>query len=147
MIKLSTKGQYGTRFMVNLALHYNKGYVLLKNIARSEDISAGYLEQIIPPLKTAGLILSKRGIQGGYSLAKSPSQITIKDVIKVLEGPLSLVECVDTPSVCEKVNFCVTRDVWKKLGENISQTLESVTLEDMVKISKNKNMSSLIYNI
>lgn len=147
MIRLSTKGQYGTRFMVNLALHYNKGYVLLKNIAQSEDISAGYLEQIIPPLKTAGLILSHRGIHGGYSLAKSPSQITIKDIIQVLEGPLSLVECVDSPSVCEKVNFCVTRDVWKKLGENISQTLESVTLEDMVKISKDKNKSSLIYNI
>jgi len=133
--------------MLELALYYGKGPVLLKDIAKREEISEGYLEHLLPPLKAAGLVNSSRGAHGGYTLAKTPSKITLREVVQALEGPLSLVECVDTPNVCQRVRFCVTRDIWKKLGEKISQTLESVTLKDMVEMQKNKGETSLIYNI
>lgn len=146
-MRISTKGRYGARLMLNLALHYNKGNVLLKNTAKREDLSEGYLEYILPPLKAAGLIISGRGAHGGYSLAKAPSEITLKDIVQALEGPISPAECINVPSVCQRVRFCVTRDIWKELGEKISQTLESVTLKDMVEIQKNKGEASLTYSI
>jgi len=147
MMRLSTKGRYGARLMLELALYYGKGPVLLKDIAKREEISEGYLEHLLPSLKATGLVNSSRGAHGGYTLAKTPSKITLREVVQALEGPLSLVECVDTPNVCQRVRFCVTRDIWKKLGEKISQTLESVTLKDMVEMQKNKGETSLIYNI
>jgi len=133
--------------MLELALYYGKGPVLLKDIAKREEISEGYLEHLLPSLKASGLVNSSRGAHGGYTLAKTPSEITLREVVQALEGPLSPAECVDTPNVCQRVRFCVTRDIWKKLGEKISQTLESVTLKDMVEMQKNKGETSLIYNI
>jgi len=147
MMTLSTKGRYGARLMLDLAIHYDDGFVLLKDIAKRQDISEGYLEHILPHLKAAGLINSLRGARGGYKLAKTPSEISLKEVVQSLEGSLSPVECVNAPSICSRVSFCVTRDIWKKLGENISLTLESVTLKDMVKMQKNKGEVSLIYDI
>ena len=147
MMRISTKGRYGARLMLELALYYGKGTVLLKDIAKREEISEGYLEHLLPPLKTAGLVNSSRGAHGGYTLAKTPSEITLREVVQALEGPLSPAECVGTPNVCQRVRSCVTRDIWKKLGEKISQTLESVTLKDMVEMQKNKGETSLIYNI
>jgi len=133
--------------MLELALNYGKGPVLLKDIAKRQEISEGYLEHLLPPLKAAGCINSSRGAHGGYQLAKAPSQITIKEIVQALEGPLFPVECVSSPSVCQRVRFCVTRDIWKELGEKISQTLESVTLQDMVERQNNKAEGSLVYNI
>ncbi len=147
MMRLSTKGRYGARLMLELALYYGKGPVLLKDIAKREEISEGYLEHLLPPLKAAGLVNSSRGAHGGYTLAKTPSEITLREVVQALEGPLSPAECVHTPNVCQRVRSCVTRDIWKKLGEKISQTLESVTLKDMVEMQKNRGETSLIYNI
>lgn len=147
MMRISTKGRYGARLMLELALYYGKGTVLLKDIAKREEISEGYLEHLLPPLKAAGLVNSSRGAHGGYTLAKTPSEITLREVVQALEGPLSPAECVGTPNVCQRVRSCVTRDIWKKLGEKISQTLESVTLKDMVEMQKNKGETSLIYNI
>jgi len=147
MMRLSTKGRYGARLMLDLAIHYNDGFVLLKDIAKRQDISEGYLEHLLPHLKSAGLVNSLRGARGGYKLAKAPSEISLKEVVQALEGPLAPVECVIAPSVCKKVNFCVTRDIWKELGEKISKTLESITLKDMVEMQKNKEDASLIYSI
>ncbi len=147
MMRISTKGRYGARLMLELALYYGKGPVLLKDIAKREEMSEGYLEHLLPPLKAAGLVNSSRGAHGGYTLAKTPSEITLREVVQALEGPLSPAECVHTPNVCQRVRSCVTRDIWKKLGEKISQTLESVTLKDMVEMQKNKGETSLIYNI
>jgi len=132
MMRLSTKGRYGARLMLDLALHYGKGPVLLKNIAKSEEISRSYLDQIVPLLRAAKLINSGRGAHGGYTLARAPSEITLKEVIESLEGSLSPVECIDTPSVCQRNQLCVTRDIWKKLGEKMSGVLETLTLQDMV---------------
>ena len=147
MMRISTKGRYGARLMLELALHYEKGTVLLKDIAKNQEISEGYLEHLLPVLKAAGLITSSRGAHGGYALARDPSEITLKDVVQSLEGSLFPVECVDTPAVCQRIKSCITRDVWRELGEKISQTLDSVTLKDMVERQKDKKKVSLIYNI
>ena len=92
MIRISTKGRYGTRLMLELALNYGNGTMLLKEVAQSQDISVGYLEQIIPNLKAAGLINSSRGAHGGYELARPPEEINLKEIVEALEGPLSLIE-------------------------------------------------------
>ena len=122
--------------MLELALHYNKGTVFLKDIAREEEISEKYLSHLVIPLKANGLISSSRGAHGGYRLAKSPSHITVKDIVQTLEGDLSPVECVKNPSICRRTSGCVTRDVWEKLDERISDTLSSITLKDLVKSQK-----------
>ena len=136
MMRLSTRGRYAARLMLELALCYGRGPTLLKDIAKRQEISEGYLEHLLPPLKIAGLINSSRGAHGGYTLAREPSKINLKEVVQALEGSLSPVGCVDSLSVCQRTGFCVTRDIWKELGEKISQTLESVTLEDMVERQK-----------
>ncbi len=147
MMRISTKGRYGARLMLELALQYGKGYVLLKDIAEREEISEGYLEHLLPLLKAAGLINSSRGAHGGYTLAKAPFKITLKEIVQAVEGSLSPAECVDTPNVCQRARSCVTRDIWKKLGEKISETLVSVTLKDMVEMQKRKGKTSPMYNI
>ena len=147
MMRLSSKGRYGARLMLELALCYGMGPVLLKDIAKRQGISEGYLEHLLPPLKAAGLVRSSRGAHGGYRLAKAPSEITLKEIVYTLEGSLSPAECVDAPSVCQRARYCVTRDIWKELREKISQTLESVTLEDMVERQRDKAEPSPIYNI
>lgn len=133
MIRISTKGKYGTRLMVQLAMNYGKGPMLLKDIANKENLSVRYLEHLIPPLKSAHLVHSIRGAHGGYKLTKPPSDITLKDIIRILEGPLSPSECVESPDVCDRSSFCVTRDIWAELERTISKTLAGHTLADLVK--------------
>ena len=147
MMKLSTKGRYGTRLMLDLALHYGEGLVFLKDIAKREEISVGYLEHLIPPLKSAGLIKSSRGAHGGYSLAKEPSEINLREIVQVLEGSLSPVDCIDSIEVCQRSRQCVTRDIWVELGEKILETLENVTLNDLVEKKRNKLQDSSLYYI
>jgi Rrf2 family protein len=137
-MKLSTKGRYGVRLMLDLALHYGEGPILLKDIAERQEISEKYLWQLIPPLKQAGLILSTRGAHGGYTLTKPPVQITLKEIVITVEGPMCLVECVDNSSSCPRADTCVARDVWGEISAKILQSLESVTLESMVENQKRK---------
>lgn len=132
-MRLSTRSRYGTRLMFELALNYNKGNVFLKDVAKEEEISEKYLSHLVIPLKANGLISSSRGAHGGYRLAKSPAHITIKDIVQTLEGNLSPVECIKNPSVCRRVSGCVTRNIWEILDEKISDTLSSITLEDLIK--------------
>jgi Rrf2 family protein len=136
MLRLSTKGRYGTRLMVDLARHGKKSSVFLKDIARRQDISVGYLEHLIPPLKKAKLIRAIRGAHGGYMLTKAPSKITLRHIIEALEGSLSPVKCVDSPSLCKRKRICPTHSVWKLLGEKISHTLEGITLNTLLKQQK-----------
>jgi len=124
--------------MLDLALHYGEGPVFLKDIAGRQEISEKYLWHLIVPLKTARLINSTRGSHGGYVLAKQPSEITLKDIVHVLEGPLCLVECVDNPSICNRAQTCAARDVWCEVSGKILQTLNSITLEEMVERQKSK---------
>ncbi len=134
-MRLSTKGRYGVKAMFDLALHHGEGPVSLKNVAERQGISEHYLEQLISGLRKAGLVKSVRGAQGGYTLAKEPTKITVGDIIRVLEGPIAPVECVseEDPELCQKADCCVTRGIWEKVRDSIAGVLDSITLEDMVK--------------
>ncbi|TZE83496.1 RrF2 family transcriptional regulator [Calorimonas adulescens] len=133
-MRLSTKGQYGLRAMFELAINYGEGPLSLKTIADRQYISEHYLEQLIATLRKAGLVSSTRGAQGGYVLSRSPEEITVGQVIRVLEGPLAPVECVidDEENVCDRSGYCPTRIVWKKVRDSINQVVDSITLQDMV---------------
>ena len=147
-MKLSTKIRYGSRAMLELASHYGEGAIELREIARKESISAKYLEQVIIPLRTSGLVKSVRGSKGGYSLAKPPSEISLKDVIEVLEGPIKLVDCLADPKICQKIQSCVTRGIWDEATDAINQVFGSVTLEEMVNRRKKKERAvSPMYQI
>lgn len=146
-MKISTRARYGTRMMLELGLRYGEGPIFLKEIAKEEEISEKYLSQIIIPLKAVGLVNSFRGAHGGYVLSRHPAKITIREIVGVLEGDFNLVGCVKDPQMCTRVSVCVTRNLWSKLGEHITQMLESVSLEDLVKECRSKKESSVTYNI
>ena len=118
-MKLSTRGRYGTRLMLDLATHFGEGPILLKDISARQKISEKYLWQLISPLKNAGLINSTRGANGGYELSRQPKTITLCDIMAVLEGPMYLVECVDNSKNCELSFDCVTRDIWKEISDKV----------------------------
>ena len=138
-MRLSTRSRYGTRLMLELALNFSKGTIFLKDIAEKEEISEKYLSHLVIPLKASGLISSSRGAHGGYMLAKSPSQITLKEIVQTLEGNISCVECVKNPHVCSRFSKCATRSIWEKLDEKISNELSSITLEDLANSQKEIN--------
>lgn len=147
MIRISTKGRYGTRFMLELALNYGKEPVLLKDIAQHQEISDGYLQHIVDTLKGAGLIHSSRVGHGGYTLGRAPNKITLKDILGTLEGSITLVECVDNPDICSRSSNCVAREIWGLLGNNFSQSLGSITLQKMIEMSRKKEAPTLLYEI
>jgi Rrf2 family transcriptional regulator, cysteine metabolism repressor len=139
-MKLSTRGRYGTRVLLDLAMHRDNGLVLLKDVANRQDISLRYLEHIITPLVMAGMVRSTRGAKGGVYLAKPPDKIKLIEVIQVLEGSTAPVECVDSPDLCNRSNMCVTRDVWIEVKAAIDKILENTTLDDLVKKQKIKEL-------
>ena len=143
-MKMSTKGQYGTRALLDLALHYGEGPVLIKNIAKRQGISQHYLEHLFIRLSVAGLVNSTRGAKGGFVLAKPPAQIKISKVIQLMEGSLAPVQCVDDPKVCSRVASCVTRDVWVDMKKAISEVLESSTLQDLVERHTEKEQAKVV---
>lgn len=133
-MRLSTKGRYGLRAMLDIAQKQESGPVAIHTIAERQNISGRYLEQLLIPLKQAGLVKSVRGAQGGYILGKNPAQITVGDIIRILEGPIAPVDCVSevNPDECIRAEKCVTRQVWSRLRDSISNILDSYTLEDLV---------------
>ena len=137
-MKLSTRSRYGVRFMTALAYGYGGKSLFLKDIATSEEISEKYLSLIVIPLRTAGLIKSSRGAYGGYTLGRDPRNVTLCDIVEVLEGEMCLVHCVKEPSACYRSAICPTRDIWNVLGQNIRETLKSFTIADLAKLKKGK---------
>ncbi|MFZ2448163.1 MAG: Rrf2 family transcriptional regulator [Syntrophobacteraceae bacterium] len=137
-MKLSTRGRYGVRLMLDLALHAGNGPVSLRDIAARQEISEKYLSNLIPALRNSGLVNSVRGAQGGYVLAKKPREITLKDILLVLEGPMHLVECAGQPEMCSRSTDCLVRDIWSEVGARMLDTLESFTLESMVEKQKHR---------
>ena len=131
-MKLSTRSRYGFRAIVELAAEYGDGPVQIKTMAKREDISIKYLEQLIAILKSSGLIRSLRGPKGGYLLAKPPNEIKLNEVFRVLEGPMLAVECLEHPEFCPRCTDCVTRDVWVEMQDAMLRVLESKTLQDLV---------------
>jgi len=137
-MKLSTRGRYGVRLMLDLALNGGNGPVLLREIAHRQEISEKYLWQVINPLKAAGLISSVRGAHGGYLLAQKPADINLRNILNVLEGPLCLVECVHNAAGCDRSPTCITREVWAEASQGILKALEGITLADMVEGHRKK---------
>lgn len=131
-MKLSTKGRYGLKAMFELSLTHSKGPVSIKVIAKRQNIPEQYLEQIFSKLKKAKLIKSVRGAQGGYLLSKRASDITVYDILVVLEGPVSISDCLINEDSCENSNACVTKLVWAKMKDAIEDVMKSITLCDMV---------------
>ena len=147
-MKISTKGRYATRAMLDLALHAGKTPVMLKDISARQDISLRYLEQIVTPMVAARLITSVRGPHGGIRLAREPKDIRLLDIIEVLEGPVAPVECVENPCSCTRAPSCVTRDVWNELARAMLGVLESTTLQDLVDRQNKKGPAEkLFYDI
>ncbi|MFC2007657.1 RrF2 family transcriptional regulator [Chloroflexota bacterium] len=137
-MKLSTKSQYGTRALLELALHKGEGPILLKDIAKRQQISLHYLEHLITPLIAGGIVRSTRGPRGGVALAQPPEQVKLNKVIQLLEGSIAPVECINNPEVCNRAELCVTRDVWSDLERVMNDFLESTTLQDLVQRQKEK---------
>ena len=133
-MKLSTKGRYGLRAMVDLVLNSKDNNISIKSISERQSISENYLEQIIAVLKKAGYVKSTRGAQGGYSLAKPADQISVGDILRALEGDLNPVDCalVNEGKQCEDVDCCVTKIVWKKISDSINDVVNNITLYDLV---------------
>ena len=137
-MKLSSKARYGTRALLDLALHGNGKPVLLRDIAHRQQISLPYLEQLVAPLKAGGLVRSIRGAGGGILLARKAAEIKLSEVISLLEGPTLLVDCVNEPDLCDRSDYCVTRDIWEELKTAIDGVLESTTLHSLVERQKRK---------
>jgi Rrf2 family protein len=136
-MKLSTKSRYGTRLLLDMALHYDQGPIHLSNVAARQGISVKYLEQIIIPLKKASYVKSVRGPKGGHILARRPEEITIGEVVSVLEEGLKLVECTKKPEICQRAPACPTRVIWKEATEAMFDKLDSITLADLVEMARN----------
>jgi len=138
-MKLSTKGRYAARAMLDLALHFGQGPILVKDISRRQEISQRYLEQLLTPLKVAGLVRVVRGARGGFTLAKPPSEIRLLEIIQIMEGSTAPVECVDDAQICSRSDFCVTREVWAEMKKATDTVLESITLQDLLERQKGTN--------
>lgn len=135
-MKVTSRGHYGLRVMTQLALAYGEGPLALGEVARREQLSLAYLEQLITPLRKAGLVEGTRGQHGGYWLARTPGDITVGEVIRALEGPIAPVECVAesyVPGSCEREPECLSRPVWQRVRESIAQVLDGITLADVVR--------------
>lgn len=146
-MKLSTHSRYGTRLMLDMAEHYNEGPIQLGDIAKRQDVSVKYLEQIIIPLKKAHYIESVRGPKGGHILTRPPEEITVGEIVAILEAGISLVECVEDPKVCERAASCPTRLLWKEVSDAMFERLQAVTLADLVekgKAMKSKELNQVL---
>ena len=131
-MKLSTRGRYGIHTMYDLALNGVNGPQSIKAIAERGGMPEAYLEQLIAGLKKAGLVTSTRGAQGGYMLARPADDITVGDVLRALEGGMSLVECLDGEDCCDKACACPSRIVWQKLRDGMMAIVDGITLQDMI---------------
>lgn len=140
-MKVSTRGEYGMRAMVELSRHYGRGPVSLTAIAQSATVPPAYLEQLIGPLRRADLVTSTRGAHGGYELSRAPSEIRVGEVYRVLEGPVAPMDCVSevaTDDQCPLIEGCATRVVWLKVRDSIVEALDSTTLQDLLTESRGR---------
>lgn len=145
-MKISTKGRYALRMMIDLAQNQGDGYVSLKDIANRQEISKKYLEQIVAILNKPDVLRTNRGYQGGYKLAKNANEYTVGDILRLTEGGLAPVSCLDnSPILCDRAENCITLPIWKGLYKVISEYLDSITLQDIV--DKNSDVSNFDYII
>jgi len=133
-MKLSTKGKYGVRAVFEIARHFGRGPLTIKEIADRQGISFSYLEQILHKLGKAGVIESVRGPAGGYLLARKPAELTIGDIVRTLEGPIALSHCLEPGESgdCNQADDCVARMVWAKVGAKIEEALDGISFDDLL---------------
>ncbi len=133
-MKISSRGRYALRMMIDIALHSNGDWVSLKDVSERQDISIKYLEQIVSHLTKANLLLSSRGPHGGYMLAKPAEEYTAGEILRAIEGNLAPVACLENrENTCERKNFCPTLSFWQGLHEVITRYVDSVTLQDLAR--------------
>jgi Rrf2 family cysteine metabolism transcriptional repressor len=141
-MRISTKGRYGLRAMVDLAVYSSDTPISLNSLADRQGLSAGYLEQVFSVLRKAGLVKSIKGAQGGYILADDSSKITVGDVLRVLEGDLVVVDEIDGEGINENnIEYCIRTMVWEKMNESINEVVDSVTLKDLAVENRKLNKS------
>ncbi|MBP3593217.1 MAG: RrF2 family transcriptional regulator [Lachnospiraceae bacterium] len=140
-MKLTTKGRYGLRAVIDLAMYAKNEPVSLSDVAERQNISISYLEQLVAKLKKAGIVQSTRGAQGGYALAKAPEEISVGEILRALEGSLSPVDCSavdgEGETECSASNFCVTKYVWKRINDSINDTVNNMFLSELLEESNN----------
>lgn len=149
-MKVSTKGDYATRAMQDLALHYERGPIQIEDIAKRQHLPARYLEQILLSLKRAGFLESKRGVSGGYYLAKHPREITVGAIIRAMEGPIIPIFCVGNGprDICIEEAQCCLRDVWAEVRDAVSKIVDHTTLEDLCRrITIKQELQGVTYQI
>jgi Rrf2 family protein len=143
-VKISTRSRYGLRLLYELAKRKDVKPVFLNEIAKQQDVSEKYLSKLVIPLRSAGIIRSSRGAHGGYVLARKPAEISLLEVIEVLEGSISLIECMDDPAACERSDCCSARPVWKGLEQVMRDYCSGVSLESMIEKGEASGFSYVI---
>lgn len=139
-MKISTKGRYALRLLVDLAEHSDGGYISLKDIASRQGISKKYLEQIVAVLNNPVILNTNRGYQGGYKLARAASDYTVGEILRITEGSLAPIACLEQEeNQCERSSYCTTLFIWEGLYKVIEEYLDSITLQDIIDRKKNSN--------
>lgn len=139
-MKISTKGRYAIRLMLDIAMNSNGGNVSLKDVAKRQDVSLKYLEQIVNMLSKAGFLKAQRGAQGGYKMLNTPDKYTIGDILRVTEGSIAPVSCLENEvNECEKADRCLTIKLWEGLYKTITDYLDNITLEDIISSAKDED--------
>ena len=141
-MKISTKGRYGLRILIDLATHDNSIPRLIRDIAQAQQISEKYISRLVIDLRRAGLIRSIRGVNGGFHLAKKPEEITLLEVIETMEGPVSVVECVNARHKCDRNSSCGARTIWQQLNENIRNMMQNITLAEILQAYQDPDKDS-----
>ena len=143
-MKISTKGRYALRMLLDLAEHQSEGYIALKDIAERQKISKKYLEQIVPILNKSDVLKANRGYQGGYMLAKDPSQYTVGEILRLTEGSLAPVFCAECPGDCKRSADCPTLPVWQGLYRVTNEYLDGITLQDILDDSQKRSADNYV---
>jgi len=131
-LKISTKSRYGTRAVLEIALNRNKRNLTRRQISKNQEIPSSYLENILISLKTKGIIRTIRGPKGGYELTRDPEEITVFEIVNILEGPFDSIPCLEDSNICTRSSICVTRSVWDKLQKVQEDLLREITIKDLV---------------
>ena len=146
-MQISTKGRYGLRILLDVGLHEKQGPVALRDISLRQGISQKYLWQVVNPLKVAGLLRATRGAHGGYVLAKSPSRISVRDIVDILEGPVMIVSCVQSPGTCDRSFSCTARGAWAEIETRLKETMDSITLQHLLAQQAKQERGDASYEI
>ncbi len=138
-MKISTKGRYGLRILIDLATHDPEKPRLIRDIAHSQQISEKYISRLVIDLRRAHLIRSVRGVNGGFHLAKRPDEITLLEILETMEGPISVVDCVRSPEKCKRQTLCPARSIWMELNDGIRDLTKKITLDDILNAYRREN--------